>query len=354
MPPNITNPVGRASSTGFTTAVASGMFMPLVVGQEGPAPSEDSASSDSVEALHILIPGGRASPPVVATAVTSALVVPLLDQEGPSSPGHTASLDSVVSFAIPRGRASPAGSAVPSALVVPLTLDQKAPASPEHAASSGSVETLCSAINSGRLNFTSRLCECCNAGAEFGCCQALCFAIPSSSYHSPSALCSPSLCFFLEAFCGEITRCTPPVAWRTDDGVMPLVRAELISPAGSCWLPTNTPLCHITWDARRRSALRSSCTSAESAHKPSRCTRASDSSEWPNRHAPTLCHRHIGPFQHGTQAGINIERDCAQTIAKRSAKRRLRRRLSLFLSFSLSLFLSFSLSLFLSFSLVIC
>ena len=179
MPPNITNPVGRASSTGFTTAVASAMFMPLVVGQEGPAPSEDSASSDSVEALHILIPGGRASPPVVATAVTSALVVPLVDQEAPSSPGHTASLDSVVSFAIPRGRASPAGSAVPSVLVVPLTVDQRAPASPEHAASSGSVETLCSAINSWRLNFTSRLCECCNAGAKIGCCQStvLCHSI---------------------------------------------------------------------------------------------------------------------------------------------------------------------------------
>ena len=107
MPPHITNPVGRASSTGYTTAASSALYTPLVVGQDGPAPSEDSASSDSVEALCILIPGGRASP---------------------------------------------AGSAVPSALVVPFTLGQEAPASPEHAASSGSVETRCSAFPGGRTS----------------------------------------------------------------------------------------------------------------------------------------------------------------------------------------------------------
>ena len=108
-------------------------------------------------------------------------------------------------------------------------------------------------------------------------------------------------------------RCTPPVAWCTDDGVEPPVRTELLSAAGSCWLPTTTPLCHITWDARRPSALHSYCTSADSARRPSRCRGASYSSEWPNRHAPTQCHRHIGPFQYGTQAGIDSERDLLRT-----------------------------------------
>ena len=118
--------------------------------------------------------------------------------------------------------------------------------------------------------------------------------------------------YWRAAFCGELTRCTPPVAWCADDGVVPLVRGELSS-TGSCWLPTTAPLRHITWDARRRSALRSSCTSADSTRRPSRCAGASGSSELPNWHAPTLFHLHIGPFLHGTQAGIDIERDLLHT-----------------------------------------
>ena len=111
--------------------------------------------------------------------------------------------------------------------------------------------------NSGRPSFASRLCDCCDAGTEFGCCQGtvICdsrgprFAGSSSSseHHSSSSLSSPPLCFTLEvAFCGEVTRCTPLVAWSTDDAV---VRAEQLSTSGSCWLPTTAPSCHITKQA---------------------------------------------------------------------------------------------------------
>ena len=57
------NSGGRASSTDFATAIIwAVLVMPLALHQEDPASLEDTANTDSVEALFFAIPGGRASP----------------------------------------------------------------------------------------------------------------------------------------------------------------------------------------------------------------------------------------------------------------------------------------------------
>ena len=69
--------------------------MPL--DQEGPAPPEDSAKSDSDLTLCFAIPGGRAPPAGVPNAVTTALgVLFAMGQEDPAAPADTASSVSVV------------------------------------------------------------------------------------------------------------------------------------------------------------------------------------------------------------------------------------------------------------------
>ena len=88
------------------------MVMSSSPGQEDPALPEDTAISDSVEALCFELPGSRASPADFATAVTSALVVSFPPgSDDPASPQDTATSDSVKTLysAISRGRPSPTG-----------------------------------------------------------------------------------------------------------------------------------------------------------------------------------------------------------------------------------------------------
>ena len=63
---------GRASATHFATAPISAV---LVVPLADPASPEDTANTDSVEALHFAIPGGRASPTDLATFGGTALAL---------------------------------------------------------------------------------------------------------------------------------------------------------------------------------------------------------------------------------------------------------------------------------------
>ena len=85
------------------------LFLPFALGQERPASPEDTAISNSVLTPCFSIPGRRASPAGIATAVTTALgVLFALGQESPAPPENTAVSNSVVAlcFAIRRGRAS--------------------------------------------------------------------------------------------------------------------------------------------------------------------------------------------------------------------------------------------------------
>ena len=74
----------------FTAAVAAALFLPFAL-EEGP---EDTAISVSVVAPCFAIPGGRASPAGLAAAVTPALGA----HDGPAPPEDTATLDSVVAL----------------------------------------------------------------------------------------------------------------------------------------------------------------------------------------------------------------------------------------------------------------
>ena len=71
----------RASPTSFATAVVSALVVPLSPDQEDPASRGDTASSDCVETLWSAIPRGRASPADFATAVAASSVMS-------SSPGQ--------------------------------------------------------------------------------------------------------------------------------------------------------------------------------------------------------------------------------------------------------------------------
>ena len=105
---------------------------PLALDQEGPTPSELSASSRSVMALWFAIPGGRASPAGIAT----------------SDPAL------VLCIALPRSRAPPAGLATATTPAMASSLGRADPASPEDTASADAVVTLWSAIPRGRASPT--------------------------------------------------------------------------------------------------------------------------------------------------------------------------------------------------------
>ena len=65
-------PRGRALPADFTAAVTPARVAPCALDQEGPAPPEDSASSDFPVTTFLAIPGGRASPSPTGFAAVEA------------------------------------------------------------------------------------------------------------------------------------------------------------------------------------------------------------------------------------------------------------------------------------------
>ena len=130
---------GRASSTGFATAERSALVVPLVLDQQGPSSPGGTASSDSVMALCF---GGQASPADFATAVTLALVVAFPSGAKKTQLQKTLRLR-ILCFAIPRVRGFP--SAVAAALTMSFAPGPEDPASPEDSANS----TICSTMRPG-------------------------------------------------------------------------------------------------------------------------------------------------------------------------------------------------------------
>ena len=80
-----TNPIGRASPTDVTPAVAVGLVVPFALIQEDPASPEDSANSDYFMSLWFANPRGRASPEDFASS-ESVVALYFANPRGPASP----------------------------------------------------------------------------------------------------------------------------------------------------------------------------------------------------------------------------------------------------------------------------